>query len=156
MFASLRYPTKQQATIWLRRRQKDRPSEIARDLKVSRPLVSMAQKRAESRIMKLLLHAASIDRVEIQFISANYGIAFGYCHAQDTETYIVYSPKIGIQNWYLHKGKCGTCELEDQCRNTLQTLAEEWEIPLPLDQPPKELSLYLFDTIRRKLKWDKK
>jgi hypothetical protein len=156
MFKTLRYPTKQQSLIWLRRRQNDRPSEIAKDLKVSRPYVTMEQKRAEERITKLLQHAASVNRVTIHRLSAEYGIAEGYCYAYNSKTYITYSPKIGIQNWYDHKGECGTCEMEKQCRETLNTLAEEWELPVPPDMPPTELGVLLFDAIRRRLKWDKK
>jgi len=37
----------------------------------------------------------------------------------------------------------------------LQTLAKEWEIPAPKDMPPTELSKYLFNNIRSRLKWDK-
>jgi hypothetical protein len=125
MFNTLRYPTKQQGIIWLRRRQKDRPTDIARDLKVSRPFVTMEQKRAE-----------------------------GYCHANDSQTYITYSPKIGVLSWYEHIGDCGTCDIEDQCKEALHTLADEWEIPAPPDMPPTELSEYLFNIIRRRLKWD--
>ncbi|MFX0054604.1 MAG: hypothetical protein ACFFAX_16960 [Promethearchaeota archaeon] len=154
MFSYLRYPTKQQGLIWLRRRQKERPSEIAKDLKVSRPFVTMAQKTAEERIEQLLQHSASVNRVKIEHLSPKYGIAKGFCHAYDTDTYIVYSPRIGLQNWYVHKGDCGTCEMEDKCTKTLRTLAEEWEIPLPDDRPPTELGVYLFDVIGRRLKWN--
>ena len=114
----------------------------------------MAQKRAESRIEKLLQHAASVNRVKIEHLSVKYGIAKGFCHAYNAETYIFYSPKIGLQTWYVHKGDCGTCEMEDQCLKTLQTLAEEWEIPLPDDKPPTELGVYLVEIIRRRLKWE--
>ena len=154
MFTNLRYPTKQQGLIWLRRRQKEKPSVIAKDMKVSRPFVTMAQKRAESRIDKLLQHAASINRVKIEHLNAKYGIVKGYCHTHDATTYIVYSPTIGLRTWYVHKGDCGTCEILDQCRNTLQTLGEEWEIPLPDDKPPTELANYLFGIILRRLKWE--
>ncbi|MHA3963971.1 MAG: hypothetical protein AM325_010560, partial [Candidatus Thorarchaeota archaeon SMTZ1-45] len=75
MFRYLRYPTKQQGLIWLRRRQKEKPSEIAKDLKVSRPFVTMAQKTAEERILKLLQHTASVNRVKIERLSTRYGIA---------------------------------------------------------------------------------
>jgi len=144
-----------QSLIWLRRRQKDRPSEIAKDLNVSRPYVSMEQNRAEDRIKKLMQHAASVNRVKIERLSARYGIAEGYCHTYDSRTYIVYSPKMGVQNWYVHQGECGTCDLEAQCKETLRTLAEEWEIGIPPEMPPTELGVYLFDAIRRRLKWDK-
>ena len=155
VFRNLRYPTKQQSIIWLRRRQNERPSEIAKDLKVSRPYVSMEQKKAEKRIKKLIEHSASANRVKIDRLSARYGIAEGYSHAYDSPTYIIFSSKIGVQNWYVHQGNCGTCDLEDQCTETLRTLAEEWEIGIPPGMPPTELGVYLFETIRRRLKWDK-
>ncbi|MHA2303168.1 MAG: hypothetical protein ACXACD_19655, partial [Candidatus Thorarchaeota archaeon] len=108
MFTTLRYPTKRQGLIWLRRRQKDRPSVIAKDMKVSRPFITAEQKRAEARIKKLIEHAASVNRVKIERMSAQYGIAEGYCHANNSQTYITYSPKIGVLNWYVHVGDCGT------------------------------------------------
>ena len=156
MFRYLRYPTKQQGLIWLRRRQKEKPSEIAKDLKVSRPFVTMAQKTAEERILKLLQHTASVNQVKIERLSTRYGIAKGYCYAYDADTYIFYSPKIGLQTWYEHKRDCGACEMQDQCLTTLRTLAEEWEIPLPDDRPPTELGVYLVDIIGRRLKWSQK
>ncbi|MFX1441608.1 MAG: hypothetical protein ACFFFD_15295 [Promethearchaeota archaeon] len=155
VFATLRFPTEQQTRIWLRRRQRERPSEIAKDLNLSRPYVSMEQKEAETRIKKLIEHAASVNRVKIDRLSARYGIAEGYCHAYDSQTYIIFSPNIGVQNWYVHEGHCGTCDLEAQCTETLRTLAEEWEIGIPPGMPPTELGVYLFETIRRRLKWDK-
>ena len=154
MFSYLRYPTKQQGLIWLRRRQKERPSDIAKDLKVSRPFVTMAQKTAEERILKLLQHTATVNRVKIEHLSTRYGIAKGYCAAYDADTYIFYSPKIGLQLWYEHERVCSACEMEDQCTKTLQTLAKEWEIPLPDDRPPTELGAYLVDVIGRRLKWN--
>ena len=71
MFKTLRYPTKQQGIIWLRRRQKDRPTDIANDLRVSRPFVTMEQKRAEGRIKKLDFDIDGLHRllVEIMQIS---------------------------------------------------------------------------------------
>jgi hypothetical protein len=115
----------------------------------------MEQKRAEGRIKKLIEHAASVNRVKIERMSVRYGIAEGFCHTYDSQTFIVYSPKIGVQNWYVHQGVCGTCDLENQCKETLRTLAEEWEIGIPPDMPPTELGVFLFDNIRRRLKWDR-
>ncbi|MHA2360168.1 MAG: hypothetical protein ACXAB5_07830 [Candidatus Thorarchaeota archaeon] len=155
MFNTLRYPTKRQNLIWLRRRQKDRPTDIANDLKVSRPFVTMEQKRAEGRIKKLIEHAASVDRVKIQRMSARYGIAEGFCHAYDSQVYIVYSPKMGVHNWFVHQGDCGTCDLLDECNEILHNLAEEWEIGIPPGMSPSDLGVYLFENIRRRLKWDK-
>ncbi|MFW9963741.1 MAG: hypothetical protein ACFFCX_09270, partial [Candidatus Sifarchaeia archaeon] len=84
-------------------------------------------------IMAVSLVFMLTNRVEIERLSTRYGIAKGYCAAYDTDTYIFYSPKIGLQIWYEHERACGSCEMEDQCLRTLQTLAEEWEIPLSDD-----------------------
>ncbi len=154
MFNTLRYPTEQQNLIWLRRRQKERPTDIANDLQVSRPFVTMEQKRAEGRIKKLIEHAASVDRVKIERFSARYGIAEGFCHAYDSQVYIVYSPKMGVHNWFVHQGDCGICEMLDECKEILRTLAEEWEIGIPPEMTPTELGVYLFENIRRRLKWN--
>ena len=156
MFTNLRYPTSQQGLIWLRRRQRVKPSKIAEELDVTRPFVSKAQRIAEARIDKLLRHAASINRIKVRHINTRYGIAVCFCSAYNTDTYILYSPKIGIQTWFAHKGECGTCEQLDQCNDTLRQLAEEWEVPIPDDRPPTDLSVYLFDVIMRRLKWVKK
>jgi len=149
------YPTKQQAYIWLKRKQNVRPSKLANELNVSRPFVSKAQRIAEARINKLLRNAASINRIEIRHIDTRYGIAVGFCPAYNMETYILYSPKIGVQTWFDHQGDCGTCDHLNQCVDTLQQLAEEWEITIPDDRPPTDLSRYLFDNIMRRLKWVK-
>ncbi|MFW9912723.1 MAG: hypothetical protein ACFFEU_09635 [Candidatus Thorarchaeota archaeon] len=156
VFTTLRFPTKQQSRIWLRRRRRERPSEIAKELNLSRPYVSMEQREAETRIKRLIEHAASVNRVKVDRLSARYGIAEGYCHANKAQTYITYSPKIGVLNWYIHKGDCGTCDIRHQCKEALLALAEEWEIHGPPDMPPTELGEYLFNIIRRRLKWDKK
>jgi hypothetical protein len=42
-----------------------------------------------------------------------------------------------------------------QHKETLNTLAEEWESSVPEDMPPTELGDYSFNNIRRRLKWDK-
>ena len=152
-FPHFRYPTKKQGIIWLKRRQKIRPSKIAEELKVSRPFVSKAQRIAEARIKKLLLHTAATTRIQVRHLSAHYGIAQGYSPAHQSETYLVYSPKLGVQTWFIHKGECGNCTQLSECTQTLQHLAKEWEIQIPKDSPPTKVALHLFTTIKRRLKW---
>jgi hypothetical protein len=156
MFTSLRYPTSRQGRIWLKRRQNEPPSKIAEEFQVSRPFVSKAQRIAEERIGQLLEHAASINRIQIQHLSTRYGIALGYCPAYQSTTYILYSPNIGVQIWFFHKGECGTCDHQPQCEDTLHQLAKEWEIPIPKNQAPTDLALTLFGEIKRRLKWSER
>ena len=153
MFIGLRYPTKQQSAIWLRRRQKAQPSDIAEDMTVSRPYVSQAQRIAEERIGILLKHTAKVNRIVLDNISSEYGFAVGYCHAHDSQTYITYSHKMGVQVWFSHKGDCDSCDLNENCNEVLRNLAEEWEITLAKDLAPTQLGETLFNLIMRKLEW---
>jgi hypothetical protein len=151
LFTTFRYPTAQQGLIWLKRRQRVRPSEIAEELQVSRPFVSKTQQRVESKIRKLLEHAASINRIDIQYLNPRFGIVVGYCPAANTTTYITYSPKLGVQTWFTHRGECGSCAQRVECEMMLQQLATEWEITLPANQTPTEWGVYLFNTIVKNL-----
>ena len=153
MSIGIRYPTKQQSTIWLRRRQNNLPSDIAKELAVSRPYVSQAQRIAEERIESLLRHTAQVNRIVLQNTSPEYGFAVGYCHAHDSLTYITYSHKIGVQVWFSHKGDCNSCDMNENCSEVLRNLAEEWEIPLPRNLAPTQLGEKLFNLIMRQLQW---
>jgi hypothetical protein len=140
--------------IWLKRRQDEKPSEIAREFKVSRPFVSKAQRIAEERIKELMQHAAKVNRINIQHFSAQYGIAIGYCAAHKMNTYILFSPTIGVQVWFDHEGECGTCSEKKNCLQTLHQLASEWNIPFKKKETPSELAAHMFEEIRGRLKWD--
>ena len=153
VFIDLRYPTRQQSTIWLRRRQNIQPSAIAKEMTVSRPYVSQAQRIAEERIEKLLRFTAKVNRIELREISRQYGFAVGYCPANKTLTYITYSHQKGVQTWFTHVGDCASCDMNQDCEDVIRNLAHEWEISLPEDLPPTELGDKLFDTIMRRLKW---
>jgi len=152
-FIRFKFPTKQQEFIWQRRRQEVPPSEIARELDVSRALVSKTQRIAEQRIERILLHSASANRIKIRHISPRYGFAVGHCHTTKSETYIVYSPALGTQVWFSHGGDCGNCSEQSVCEKTIHTLAQEWKLPLPKGIPATEAAEELFIAIMRRLKW---
>jgi len=148
-----RFPTKRQEFIWQKRRQEIPPSAIARELNVSRALVSKTQRIAEERIEGILLHTASVNRINIQHISPRYGFAVGHCPANQSETYIVYSPALGTQLWFSHGGDCSNCSEQSVCEKTIHTLAHEWNLPLPKGIPATEAAEKLFIAIMRRLKW---
>ncbi|TFG12747.1 hypothetical protein EU537_08615 [Candidatus Thorarchaeota archaeon] len=154
MFRSLRFPTKRQTQIWMKRRRSVSPSEIARNLKVSRPYISKAQRIAEKRITKLLRNAASINRIDIESLSSRFGFASGYCHTHNTNTFITFSPKFGVHVWYDHIGNCDECERKSECDKILRGLAKEWQISISEDESPSTLAGHLFSEIRRKLGWE--
>ena len=150
---SFRFPTKQQELIWLKRRQEIPPYKIARELKVSPPLVSKAQRFAETRMEQILLHTASTNRISIRHMSPRYGFAVGYCSANKSDTYIVYSPALGTQLWFNHRGACENCCEKPVCEKTIRILSDEWNIPMSEDLPSSEAGEILFNTIMRRLKW---
>ncbi|MFX1265972.1 MAG: hypothetical protein ACFFH0_11370 [Promethearchaeota archaeon] len=153
LFTTLKYPTKTQSLIWFKRRKKVKPSDIADELDVSRAFVSKSQRIAKQRIMRLIEHAASINRVELTKVSAAQGFAFGYCPSQDANTYITYSPKIGVQIWLDHVGDCGNCSQNQECERILRALAEDWGLGVSEDAPPTLKAKLLFEAIMRELNW---
>lgn len=153
MFTSLRYPTKQQGVVWLKRRQKVPPSMIAKEMKVSRPYITKAQRTAEGRIEKLMRHTASVNRITIKRMSPTYGLAVGFCPSYNSDAYITFSPNHGLQVWYDHIGDCESCEEKSSCEQVLRNLADEWEIDIQENVQPTLLAKTLFSEILRRLKW---
>jgi hypothetical protein len=153
MINNLRYPTKQQSMIWLMRRNDVASSAIADELNVQRPFVSKSLKTANERIRKLLEHAAAINRVVIHHMSEKDGFAVGYCAAYKSETYITFSPKLGIQIWFQHKGDCDSCAEYSTCGNMLTVLSKEWGIPLSRNASPTQVADDLFSKIMKSLDW---
>ena len=154
MHTHFRYPTKRQSLIWLKRRSKVPPSVIAKELKVSRPFVSQAQKIAEGRIKKLILAAAHMNRITIDNISTKYGFARGFNPATSAKTYITFSPEYRVQVWFDHEGDCSKCELHSECDRILRGLAVEWGFSLPKEMNPTEVAKALFNRIMRRLGWE--
>ncbi|MFX0168418.1 MAG: hypothetical protein ACFE89_03580 [Candidatus Hodarchaeota archaeon] len=153
MLQNLRHPTQQQDFIWLKRRQRIRPSLLAEELGVSRPFISKAQRQAETRITRLLQYTAAVNRIHIRRASPRQGFAIGYHPATQRRAYIFYSPKLGIQTWYEHEGQCNGCEARDNCIDTINQLAREWQIPLKSGITPSENALHLLTKIKEELGW---
>jgi hypothetical protein len=152
-FKSMRYPTPEQNKVWFKRHKGTAPSEIAVELGVSRPYVSQAQQIAEKRIERLLLHAASVNRIELEHISPQHGIAVGECPALHTTAYFTYTSGMGVQTWYCHVGNCEACDKASDCRAVLETLSKEWGIALPEGLTPTEMGMHLFSMIMEELGW---
>lgn len=153
MYRYFRYPTQQQGKIWLKRRQDISPSDIAKQMKVSRPYVSKAQRVAEQRISKLLKNAAAINRISIEHSSSKFGFAVGYCPGYQSTSYITYSPQFGVQVWFDHEGDCGSCPENSSCEKIIHGLAEEWKFEFPDNVSISRAASMLFDKITRRLGW---
>ncbi len=153
LLSAFRCPTKQQNLIWLKRRQHIRPSAIAKELHVSAPFITKAQRTAEHRIENLMSNAAYVNRIRLTQVSPANGFALGYCAAYKTDTYITYSPKIGVQVWYSHSGDCAHCEMNNECQSILKELAVEWGVPIPEGRKPTDIAATLFGEIKERLGW---
>lgn len=151
MFSNIRYPTKQQNLIWLKRRSGIAPSVIAKELDVSRPFISQSQKIAEQRIEIILRAAAQMNRITLNHISPEFGFASGYNPANESNTYITYSPEFKVQVWFDHEGDCDNCESNFECDRILRGLAVEWDLSIPKEMVPTQVAQTLFDRIKKRL-----
>src|SRR5512137_2636121 len=105
--------------------------------------VSRVLNRAREKIAKVLKEHANSHRLDIEAISDYKGLLIGYDYQTSTQVYIVYTEKLGTIVWYKHDsytGKlCPECPKEKECRETLDTIIEEYNIPLRPEE--KKLSM---------------
>lgn len=153
LFSHLRFPTKQQNAIWLKRRQHVPPSDIAEGLGVSRPFISKAQRIAEARIAQLISYAAAINRIRITRLDSRSGFAIGFCPSTEDLAYVVYSPTLGVHTWFAHQGNCASCESAESCHRMLEQLSKGWKIPIDESLPPTKGTLTLFHRLQEELGW---
>jgi hypothetical protein len=140
--------------VWLRRRRKVAPSEIARELNVSRPFVSKAHRIAKQRVSKLLKNAAAINRITLNNSSPDHGFAVGYCPGTEATSYITFSPRFGVHVWFDHEGNCSECSESSECWRILTDLAEDWRVSIPADMPPTDFASMLFKRMMETLRWN--
>ena len=153
MYSNFRYPTKRQTQVWLRRRKKVAPSEIAKELKVSRPFVSKAHRIARQRVSNLLKNAAAINRITLSNSSPDHGFAVGYCPGTGATSYITFSPRFGVHVWFDHEGDCSECSESSECWRILTDLAEDWRVSIPTDVHPTDFASMLFKRMMETLRW---
>jgi hypothetical protein len=106
-----------------------------------------------ARIKQLLQYTAAVNRIHIQRASPLKGFAAGHHPSTQRQAFIFYSPKLGIQTWYEHEGQCNGCEALENCIDTINQLAREWQIPLKAGRTPSENALYLLTKIKEELGW---
>jgi len=140
--------------VWLRRRKKIAPSEIAKELNVSRPFVSKAHRIARQRVSKLLKNAAAINRITLNNSSPDHGFAVGYCPGTGAYSYITFSPRFGVHVWFDHEGECSECSESSECWRILKDLAEDWQVQIPANIPPTDAASMLFKRMMEILRWN--
>jgi hypothetical protein len=100
--------------------------------------VSKVLNRARQKIEKELRNHANSHRLDIESLQDYNGLLIGYDYQANTSVYIVFTMKLGIITWYKHDnwaGKlCPDCPKHKECRETLDTIMEEYNITLRPDE----------------------
>ncbi|WP_455139335.1 hypothetical protein [Candidatus Hodarchaeum mangrovi] len=143
--------------FWKERRSGVTISDIAKKNAVSVQAVYKALSSKNSKIEKLLLTTAKTNRIRVYRYSDVEGFLWGYSPAFKSDVYITYSPKTGTQVWHEQEGDCTQCDALAECLWILKIEAEERKISLPrTSDSPTQIALYLFETIKQKLRWDER
>ncbi|MHA2300119.1 MAG: hypothetical protein ACXACD_04105 [Candidatus Thorarchaeota archaeon] len=125
-----------EAIVWARFQKGESTSEIAEgsgEEKWTPSYVSRVLNRAKGKIRKALKDHATSHRLDIESIQEYKGLLKG----------LDYQANAGIIVWYKHDsyaGKlCPDCPKESECRETLDTIMNEYNITLR----PDEEQLYM-------------
>ncbi len=149
------YSSKRWGMFWKERRKGEKVSAIAKKYEVSAQAVYKALNSKNSKIEDFLLSTARASRIRIYKFSNIEGFLWGYSPAFKADVYITYSPKTGTQVWHEHKGDCEYCDAFTECLWLLKTEAEERKLIIPSEiKSPTEIALFLFDSIKDKLRWN--
>ena len=153
------YLTAKQMHVWRLKSEGYTEAGIGRKLNITRQTVHKALNVANQKILQSLEETANINRIEIQTVSPSQGYLTGYSPHFNTEAFVTYSPKNGIQIWYEHEGDCKKCSRIKKCRETLLEEAKERKIDFGKDinkMLPSKLAQTLFSMIKGEIKNEKK
>lgn len=116
--------------------------------------VSRVLSRAKSKIEDSLKQHANSHRLDVESVTGERGLLTGFDYQANTNVFIVFTLSLGVIVWYEHKdyggklcdgtdrktGKKGDpCPKREECRETLDTLLEEYNLSLN----PKEEDMYM-------------
>lgn len=144
------YLTSYQAKIWNLVRKGFSQTKIASNLGVSRQAIHKTLNKANARVLKALLDAAQINKLDITKVDSSKGVLVGYSQGFRARVFLLYSAKTGVQLWYEHQGQCKDCKKREECNSKLLEAAKEWEVNLSKEEtklPPTQLAEKLFSQI---------
>ncbi|MHA1638346.1 MAG: hypothetical protein ACTSUO_01095 [Candidatus Thorarchaeota archaeon] len=100
--------------------------------------ISRVLSRAKKKIESILKDHAKSHRLDVESVLDYKGILQGFDYQANAPVYIVYTIKLGTIIWYKHDsyaGKlCPKCPKEEECRETLDTIMQEYNIILRDDE----------------------
>ena len=158
MSLSMGYLTSKQRLIWSLKSEGFTEAGIGRKLDITRQTVHKALNVANQKILQSLEETAKINKIEIKTVSPTQGYLTGYSPHFDTEAFVTYSPKNGVQIWYEHEGNCKKCNRAKTCRETLLEEARDRKLAFEEDinqMLPSKLAQTLFSMITGETKNDK-
>lgn len=127
--------------VWQLFQKGNSTSEIADERKVenwSPSYVSRVLNRARKKIEKILREHAMSHRLEIESMLNEKGLLIGYDYQTNSQVFLIFTVALGIVVWYKHAdwmGKlCPDCPKKDECRETLDSIIEEYDIKLRPDE----------------------
>ena len=119
--------------------------------------VSRVLNRARKKIEDALRKHASSHRLDIESVQDYKGLLIGFDYQANAQVYIIYTIKLGTIIWYKHDsyaGKlCPECPKEEECRETLDTIMNEYNIILREDEKDlhmTEQSIAIFNKLAAK------
>jgi hypothetical protein len=140
--------SKDESVVWREFQRGMNTSAIAEEHKAeawTSAYVSRVLNRARKKIAKTLKEHANSHRLDIETLLDYKGLLIGFDYQTSAQVYIIFTEKLGTIVWYKHEsyaGKlCPECPKEKDCRETLDTIIQEYNIPLRLD----EKQLYMTD-----------
>ena len=94
--------------------------------------------RARNKISKTLKQQANSLRLDVESLLDYKGLLIGFDYQTNTQVYCVYTQELGVVIWYRHSsyaGKlCPECPKEDECREALDAIINEYDIQLRPDE----------------------
>jgi len=150
MSLSLGYLTIKQRQLWDLKSSGLPEATIARNLNITRQSVHQALDIASSKIDEALQETAKINKIETQKIDPDKGYLLGYSSHFNTQAFITFSAKNGVQVWYKHEGDCEKCNKLQSCRETLLAEAKDRNF-LILDDTTKILPSALAEALIAKI-----
>jgi hypothetical protein len=119
--------------------------------------VSRVLNRARKKIAKALNEQASSHRLDVESLQDYKGLLIGFDYQANAQVYIIFTMKLGVIVWYRHDsyaGKlCPDCPKEAECRETLDTIMDEYSITLRPDEeqlPMTRQSIAIFNKLAAK------
>jgi hypothetical protein len=155
MSLSRGYLTPKQTLVWRLKSKGYTEADIGRKLNISRQTVHKAVKVANQKIRQSLVETAKINKIEIRTISLTQGYLTGYNPHFNTNAFVIFSHRNGIQICHNYEENCGKCSRVDRCMENLLEKARNRKIDFVKETnqtSPSKIAHALFSTLKGKKK----